>query len=88
MIFSPASRTDWISEYHPAQPPTFSTESVRIGRTGHLLPWPLYLQHRPRLQPAMATVQGHFLPHALAAKSASHIAVGPGVGVTHLNNPS
>jgi len=31
MIFSPASRRDWISEYHPAQPPTFPTESAQSG---------------------------------------------------------
>ena len=30
----------------------------------------------PRLASAIAAVTGHFLPHTLAAKAASHFAVG------------
>ena len=35
---------------------------VKLSRAGHRLPWPLYLQHRSRMRPATATVQGQEQP--------------------------
>jgi hypothetical protein len=49
-------------------------------RAGHSTARQLNLQHRTGRRTVGAAVQGHFLPHALAAKAASHFASDRGAG--------